>query len=209
MTENKKRRGAGKRGEPSLSRARVAQAAVALLDEQGVSGLTMRRLAKRLDSGVMSVYWHVDNKDEIFDLALDHVLDYQRPDVLDADWRAQVVHLLEDWRAIMLRHPWSAMLLPQRALGENILKRLDLLGELLSEAGVADEDLNAAIWTIWNFVMGATVTLASFISGAEQRDTQPPIQGHHPTIERTGLLHDGDWDGVFRRGVNFMLDGFV
>jgi AcrR family transcriptional regulator len=45
--------------------------AVELLDTQGIDGLTMRRLADRLGSGVMSLYWHVDNKEDVFDLALD------------------------------------------------------------------------------------------------------------------------------------------
>ena len=31
----------------------------------------MRRLADRLGSGVMSLYWHVDNKEDVFDLALE------------------------------------------------------------------------------------------------------------------------------------------
>jgi AcrR family transcriptional regulator len=37
----------------------------------------MRRLADRLGSGAMSLYWHVDNKEEVFDLALDSVLEYR------------------------------------------------------------------------------------------------------------------------------------
>ena len=55
----------------ALSPARIAAAAVALLDAQGVNGLTMRGLAERLGSGVMSLYWHVDSKEAVFDLALD------------------------------------------------------------------------------------------------------------------------------------------
>ena len=131
---------------------------------KGVDGLTMRRLADRLGSGVMSLYWHVDNKEDVFDLALDSVLEYRGPPqiVEPQDWRGEVVHMLEDWRASMLRHPWSASLLPRRALGPNILSRLELLGKTLSGAGVADADLNVAIWSLWNYVMGATITRASF-----------------------------------------------
>ena len=124
----------------------------------------MRRLADRLGSGVMSLYWHVDNKEDVFDLALDSVLEYRGPPQTaePQDWRGEVVHMLEDWRASMLRHPWSASLLPRRALGPNILSRLELLSKTLSRAGVADADLNVAIWSLWNYVMGATITRASF-----------------------------------------------
>lgn len=200
-------------GEPPLSLERIVATAVELLDTQGVDGLTMRRLADRLGSGAMSLYWHVDSKEEVFDLALDSVLDYRgSPQTGDPeDWRGDVVHMLEDWRACMLRHPWSASLLPRRALGPNILSRLELLGKTLSGAGVADADLNAGIWSLWNYVMGATVTRGSFDlsdddrAAAQRRLTD--LSQRHPTIERSRLLLDDDWDGAFRKGLNFLLDG--
>lgn len=197
--------------EPSLSRERVAEVAVELLDAQGVRGLTMRRLAEHLGSGVMSLYWHVKNKEDVFDLALDSVLAYHRPpDALGSkDWRAEVLHLLEDWRAVMIRHPWSASLLPRRVFGQNILARLELLGTILSGVGVEDEDLNAAIWSLWNYVMGATATWASFAHSSDERPADPYPVGLHPTIDRSGLLQDDDWDGVFGKGLVFLLDGIA
>lgn len=171
----------------------------------------MRRLADRLGSGVMSLYWHVDNKEDVFDLALDRVLEYRpSPQMAESqDWRGDVVHMLEDWRASMLRHPWSASLLPRRALGPNILDRLELLSKILSRAGVADADMNAAIWSLWNFVMGATITRASFgLSDDDKAAAQQRLARlSHPTIERSRLLLDDDWDGAFRKGLGFLLDG--
>ncbi|MER8774874.1 TetR/AcrR family transcriptional regulator C-terminal domain-containing protein [Mesorhizobium sp. M0977] len=201
------------RSEPPLSRERIVATAVELLDAQGVDGLTMRRLADRLGSGVMSLYWHVDNKEDVFDLALDSVLEYGgQPQLVEPrDWRGEVVHMLEDWRASMLRHPWSASLLPRRALGANILSRLELLSKTLSRAGVADADLNVAIWSLWNYVMGATISRANFdLSYDGRADTQQRLTGlsqRYPTIERSRLLLDNDWDGAFRKGLGFLLDG--
>ncbi|TIT22238.1 MAG: TetR family transcriptional regulator [Mesorhizobium sp.] len=201
------------RSEPPLSRERIVATAVELADAQGLDGLTMRRLADRLGSGVMSLYWHVDNKEDVFDLALDSVLEYRGPPQMaeSQDWRGQVVHMLEDWRASMLRHPWSASLLPRRALGPNILSRLELLSNILSRAGVADADLNVAIWSLWNYVMGATISRANFdLSDDGRADTQQRLAGlseRYPTIERSRLLLDNDWDGAFRKGLGFLLDG--
>lgn len=199
--------------EPPLSRERIVAIAVELLDAQGIDGVTMRRLADRLGSGVMSLYWHVDNKEDVFDLALDSVLEYRAsPETGESpDWRGDVVHMLESWRARMLRHPWSASLLPRRALGPNILSRLEMLSKTLSRAGVADADLNAAIWSLWNYVMGATLTRASFDLSEEDRAAAQPrlthLSEHYPTIERSRLLLDNDWDGTFRKGLDFLLDG--
>lgn len=201
------------RGEQSLSLERIVATAVELLDAQGVDGLSMRRLADRLGAGAMSLYWHVGNKDEVFDLALDAVLEYRQPvQVVEAaDWRMDVVHMLEDWRASMLRHPWSAALLPRRALGPNMLGRLELLSKTLSGAGVADTDLNVAIWSVWNYVMGATITRGSFERSEDDRAAAQlrltELSERYPTIERSRLLLDSDWDGAFRKGLDFLLDG--
>jgi AcrR family transcriptional regulator len=212
-----KRSGTGDPGqmppdEPALSRERIVAAAVELLDTHGVGGLTMRGLADRLGSGVMSLYWHVSNKEDVFDLALDAVLDYREPprSAEARDWRGEIVDILEDWRASMLRHPWSVALLPRRALGPNILRRLELLSRTLSEAGVADADLNVALWALWNHVMGATITRASFDRTDDDRaSAQQDLSERYPTIERSRLLLDDDWDGAFRKGLDFLLDGLA
>jgi len=202
-------------GEQPLSRERIVATAVELLDAQGIDGLTIRRLADRLGAGAMSLYWHIDNKEGVLDLALDAVLDYQRsPQIGEIqNWRAAIVHMLEDWRATMLRHPWSASLLPRRALGPNMLSRLEWLSKTLSDAGVAHADLNAAIWSLWNYVMGATITRASFdVSDADRAATQErliALSERYPTIGRTRLLMDDDWDGAFRKGLDFLLDGLA
>jgi AcrR family transcriptional regulator len=203
------------RNEPPLSRERIVATAIELLDAQGIDGLTMRSLADHLGSGVMSLYWHVAKKEDVFGLALDSVLEYRAPSQAGESkgWREDVVHMLEDWRASMLRHPWSASLLPRQALGQNVLVRLELLSKTLSQAGVADADLNAAIWSLWNYLMGATITRASFDLSEEERAAAQQrlegLSGRHPTIERSRLLLDNDWDGAFRKGLGFLLDGLA
>jgi AcrR family transcriptional regulator len=196
-----------------LSLELIVAAAVELLDSNGIDGLSMRRLADRLGAGAMSLYWHVANKEQVFDLALDAVLAYQPPTGEALDWRSDAVLMLEDWRAAMLRHPWSAVLLPRRALGPSMLARLELLSQALSRAGVADADLNVAIWSVWNYVMGATITRGSFVrsaddlAAAQRRLTE--LGEHYPTIRRSRLLLDSDWDGAFRRGLDLLLEGLV
>ncbi|MBN9271933.1 MAG: helix-turn-helix transcriptional regulator [Mesorhizobium sp.] len=89
-------------GEQPLSLERIVATAVELLDSHGADSLSMRRLADRLGAGAMSLYWHVDNKEQVFDLALDAVLAYAPPTPAGPrDWRADAVLMLEDWRADM------------------------------------------------------------------------------------------------------------
>ncbi len=53
----------------------VLAEAVRLLDEAGEQALTFRALAARLGGGVGSIYWYVQNKEELLDRAADHVLE--------------------------------------------------------------------------------------------------------------------------------------
>jgi len=62
-------------------------------------------------------------------------------------------------------------------------------------------------------VMGATVTRASFdLSGDDRAAAQqhlPRLSERYPTIGRTKLLLDDDWDGAFRKGLDMLLDGLT
>jgi hypothetical protein len=59
--------------------------------------------------------------------------------------------------------------------------------------------------------MGATVTRASFdLSDDDRAAAQQRLErlgGRYPAIERSRLLLDDDWDGAFRKGLDFLLDG--
>jgi hypothetical protein len=93
-------------------------------------------------------------------------------------------------------------------LGADSLQRGAQIGVGLLDL---DADLNATIWSLWNYVMGATVTRASFeLSDEDRAAAQQRLAGlseRYPTIERSRLLLDDDWDGAFRKGLGFLLDG--
>jgi AcrR family transcriptional regulator len=75
MTKAKTRaKAAPKRQEPSLSRERIVEAAIELLDAEGEDGLTFRALAARLATGAGAIYWHVTNKSELLAAASDAVI---------------------------------------------------------------------------------------------------------------------------------------
>ena len=57
-----------------LTRDAIVDAALALLDREGLSGLSMRKLAQELGAGAASLYWHVGNKEELLSLLLDRIV---------------------------------------------------------------------------------------------------------------------------------------
>lgn len=192
------------------------EAAVALLDEEGIDGLTMRRLAERIGSGVTTLYWHVDTKDDVVDLALDAIFATTPvPTGTDRgdEWRADVVAMLLDWRTAMLRHPWSAALLQRPTLGPNLLARMEFLQATLVGAGFSGPRLAAATWTLYNYLMGATVARASFDLSADDREAaQQRLRDRsdqYPTLSAQDYMLEDDWDGTFTRGLGYVLDGIA
>ncbi|MEU3601009.1 TetR/AcrR family transcriptional regulator C-terminal domain-containing protein [Streptomyces sp. NPDC006798] len=96
----------------TLDRTKIVAAAVRLLDTEGPAKFSMRRLAAELDVTAMSVYWYVDNKEDLLEYALDAVYgELPLPDVSDpARWREQLRALSLAYRTLLVRHPWTSAL---------------------------------------------------------------------------------------------------
>ncbi|GAA1927228.1 TetR/AcrR family transcriptional regulator C-terminal domain-containing protein [Microbacterium aoyamense] len=100
------------RREP-LTRERVFRAAIELADEEGLEGLTMRRLAERLSVEAMSIYHHVRGKDAVLSGALELVYAdvtaeaAAEPAPPTEGWRPLLRQRILVARRILLRHPWA------------------------------------------------------------------------------------------------------
>ena len=73
MAKPKAKRGAERR-EDGLSRERIVDTAIEVLDAEGEDGLTFRALATRLATGAGAIYWHITNKSELLVAACDAVV---------------------------------------------------------------------------------------------------------------------------------------
>src|SRR5215468_1594535 len=91
----------------TLTRERIVQAAIDLLDAEGLEGLNMRALGQRLGSAATAVYWHVGSKENLVALAGDQAWhEVARPDPAEHGWRAAATLMATDLHAMLLRHPW-------------------------------------------------------------------------------------------------------
>ncbi|WP_246019160.1 TetR/AcrR family transcriptional regulator [Saccharothrix australiensis] len=221
------------KGEPPLTLARIVEAAVALLDEEGIDRLTMRRLADRLAVAAPSLYWHVDTKDDVIDLAVDAIFgevpvagggggggggggeDGRGDDWRGEDWRAGVTAVVTAWRTALLRHPWAAAVPARRrpTIGPNFLARMEVLQATLVRGGLSGTRLAAAAWALYNHVFGsAGAQTALRITDEERRVGQAKLtadRDRYPTLADNGYLYDDDWDGSFATGLEFLLDGIA
>ncbi|MCA2218946.1 TetR/AcrR family transcriptional regulator [Jidongwangia harbinensis] len=196
-----------------LSRDRIVDAAVALLDEYGIDGLTMRRLAQAVDVTSTALYWHVKTKEDVLDLALDRIFgEVPLPEAGD-DWAQDVRRLIRAWRSVMLRHPWAPGLIGRPMLGPNVLARTEHLQSALVRGGLAGRDLAVTTRLLANYVIGAALTEATWRRTADpaaQREARRHITADptaYPTLNASGHLDAGRWDDddLFERGLDAVL----
>jgi AcrR family transcriptional regulator len=200
------------RRSPPLTRDRIVDAAVALLDEHGAEGLTMRRVAETLGVTSTALYWHVSTKDDVLDLAVDRIFgDVRLPD--GGEWRDDVRTLILRWRAAMLGHPWAAGLIGRPMLGPNVLARTEFLQAALVRGGFAGRSLAVVTRLLANYVIGSAVTEATWRRSADPQERSAARRhieadpAAYPTLRDSGHLDDARWsdDELFADGLDALL----
>jgi AcrR family transcriptional regulator len=94
-----------------LTRDAIVDAALVLLEREGIDGLSMRKLAQELDAGAASLYWHVGDKEELLSLLLDRIVGEQKiPDPDPEHWQEQVREMAREARELFRSHRDSARL---------------------------------------------------------------------------------------------------
>jgi AcrR family transcriptional regulator len=126
-------------GRTRLSRPLVLQAAAALADEDGLEGLTMRRLARQLGVVPMALYKHVANKDELLDGMVDIVFGEIESPSVDDDWRSAMRRRAISARQALKRHSWAIGLMETRTPGPANLQNHNAVMGCLRGAGFSFE----------------------------------------------------------------------
>ncbi|MFJ4100411.1 TetR/AcrR family transcriptional regulator [Amycolatopsis japonica] len=143
----------------ALSRERIVEAAVELLDADGERGLTFRTLTEHLATGPGAIYWHVPNKGALLDAATASVIAAAL--TVDAGGSPQ-----DDIRAIGLslfeaieRHPWLS---PQLALqlsrsprGSVTPRIFEAIGQRVTALGIPESTWFTATSALVHYVFGA------------------------------------------------------
>ncbi len=123
-----------------LSRESIVEAALRVLDREGLDGVSMRRVAEELDTTAGALYWHVRNKEELLGLVFDRVageIELPAPD--PSRWQEQFKEVAREARRVLLRHRDIARFSIGRIpLGPNVLRITEWMLALLRGARVPD-----------------------------------------------------------------------
>src|SRR5437764_5512188 len=195
-----------------LSRERVGEGALELIEAEGPDALTMRRLGRALAVEAMSIYEYTSGKDELLEAVMQRLLDeLELPTAGRLDWQERIRAVVDAWLRLAERHPNAFPLLyRERPFFPRDLHFPEEIYGALREAGFDEEATVRAYGAIALFVNGALMRGSPATSGTSSRwDDAPPFdEAAFPRI--TELLphaHSLAWRTLFDRGLDLLLAG--
>jgi AcrR family transcriptional regulator len=189
-----------------LTRDSVLAAALQLIDTEGRSALTMRRLAADLDVEAASLYTHVRSKNDLIDAVLDRVLDTVPLPSPDQPWQDGLIEGFSGYRSALTAHPAVVALITER--GRMSVAQLRLVERsilLLEGAGLSTVQAVQAHVTLVGYTIG-------FVVQETGRSPELPadVLASSEVLPRTfGALLSLSVDERFRAGLDLVLAGIV
>jgi len=206
----------------ALSKERIVETAIEILDADGETALTFRALTARLATGAGAIYYHVADKNELLAAAANDVIARAVTDVEGAEPRAAI-------RAIALgvfdtidAHPWLGSQLSREPWQSATLQILEGVGGQLQGLNVPENEQFNCASALLNYILGlagqhaaAARLLAhetdrsAFLTAIAARWSQlDPLQ--YPFVHQVATqLPDHDDREQFLAGIDLILSGIA
>ena len=184
-----------------LTQESVLDAAQLVADRDGLTALTMRRLAAEVGVEAMSLYHHFRNKDALLDALADRVFaELRAPPSARGEWRPFAERAARDLWSAFEAHPWAAGLIVSRPQGPALQDWVRQFAAALEHAGWRRTDVRSLIWLLQVYVLGAAI----LESDAGSADHTAGLDALPPDVRR---YVDHDPRREFGRGLTALLDG--
>ncbi|WP_405815269.1 TetR/AcrR family transcriptional regulator [Streptomyces sp. NBC_01390] len=217
---------AGRGPKAAYSRADIAAAAVRIADAEGLDAASMRHVAAELGCGTMSLYNYVPRKEDLYELMVDAISGEHELWEPSGDWRADMLRVAHQTRALMYRHPWLPRLMsPVYGFSPNALRYLEhCLSCLDSFDGTYGTKfeliamLNGLVTTYVGNELGTAERVRSLPWSQEQENAVrmgylggQVASGAYPRLAAAFTEDAGpiDLEAVFERMLSRVLDGFA
>jgi len=193
-----------------LSRLRISQAALAVVDRDGLEALSMRRLGAELGVEGMAVYRYFPNKAAVLAGVVEMLLaELVIPPPSNVPWTDVFRDVSRAYRALLLRHPHAIPLLAALPLTDPAAARA--AGAVMALLRAAGFDADAALRTlatITSYVVGiAQWEVGTAPLRAEGRDITLPPDADAYLVELLPQLAEDDCDATFEFGLDVIVKG--
>ncbi|WP_316527452.1 TetR/AcrR family transcriptional regulator C-terminal domain-containing protein [Kitasatospora brasiliensis] len=203
---------------PKLDRGQVVAAALDLLNEAGLDGLTLRAIAARLDVKAPALYWHFKDKqallDEMATEMLRRMTSRAAREGSDGDWRGAYLRSMRTLRAELLRYRDGAKVYSGTRFTDTCYAAdLDASLRLLTESGFTPAAAARAWQTAYSYTIGYVIEEQAMgpnpFDGAEGYDVDARAErlAAHPLAAASGRVMFQDFDAGFEQGLAAVLAG--
>ena len=156
-----------------LSRERVVRAAVALADEVGIDAVSMRKLGQLLGVEAMSLYNHVDHKEDLLDGMVDLIVSDIEVPSGGTDWKATMRARALSARSVLLLHLWAPRVIESRTKPSlPFLRYLDTIVGTLRDGGFSDDLAHHALHALGSRILGFSQEL---FTDSQELEESPEI----------------------------------
>jgi AcrR family transcriptional regulator len=205
-----------------LSRDTILRTALAIIDQDGVEGLSMRRLGRALGRDPMALYRYAAGKPVLLDGVAELVLDELAVDTQDDDWAEQLRVVARNFRSLALAHPKVVPLLVTRPLSTPLalrppgtLRPLEATLALLTRVGFTTVDALHIYRLFIGLLHGHVLNeLQEMVDNHEETDDLLRLGLHRLPLREFPLLRSlasvlADYDGAaeLERGLDILLSG--
>jgi TetR/AcrR family tetracycline transcriptional repressor len=205
-----------------LSRSRITQSAIRLLNELGLKELSMRKVADDLLVQPASLYYHVKGKEQLLQLLSDKISSEMVWPDSSLPWREQLLQWGEQFRKVLHGYRDAVELFNSTiGLGYNRIMQIEKLYQMLVSAGFEDKQIPWIASMLKNYVFGFVAEEARFVSFADNSDATPEqlsqqynqiysslSKEQFPNIIRlASYTTNTDWQQEFHFGLGVIIDG--
>ncbi|MCK2217512.1 TetR/AcrR family transcriptional regulator C-terminal domain-containing protein [Actinomadura sp. ATCC 31491] len=194
-----------------LERAAIVETALRLLNETGLDGLTLRRLAAELDVRAPALYWHFANKQELLDAMAARMAAGMRAVDGGGGWREALRGFARGLRATLNAYRDGARLAAGTRPSPELFASTERSVAALESAGFPAADAVQAMITLSGYVGGFVLEEQSDRTRPDAGDGPPDLAEFARAYPRlaAGLAAIGDPQGErsFDRGLELILDG--
>jgi len=197
----------------ALSRERIAAAALALVDREGLAALSTRRLGDELGCEAMSIYHHFPNKAHLMDALVDLMLaEASVPVGGEGDWLQRLRLSAHGFRAMALKHPKFFPFFAVHRLNTRAgVAFVDGIIGILREAGFSDRDAARYFRELGYYLTGAaldeTAGYASGPSAAEPVSDETIAAEFKHLAAASPYFQPEHFQATFETGLEMLLEG--
>lgn len=203
-----------------LTKELVLRTAVDLADSGGTEAVSMRKLGQALGVDAMSLYHHVQNKDDVLDGIVDVVVGEIDIPLTDTDWKTAMRRLVSSARTVMLRHPWAPRVIESRTdPSPATMRYMEAALAILRGGGFSLDLAHHAMHVLGSRVLGFNQDLfddsdmsrispeQAALLAREMADDYPYIAELAVAVTHDGGLGGCDDDVEFAFGLDLILEG--